>query len=331
MLRLGFACVAAFFVLAAPGFAEDIGLRATPLVLDGKDPARTEIGRLRWRGGIAIASDSRRFGGLSGMLIEDGGRRLLAVSDVSHWFRAELQYDAAGTLVGIGGGALDQMVDETGKPLGHGREADAESLTRLPDGRLLVGFERVHRVLAYPAGHELGGFGLAGKPQRFALPPGLDASPDNEGLEALATLPDGRLLAISENLAAGDGLVRAWLGVATGGAFSWQPLAYRTVPPFQPTGAAALPNGDVVVTERTFNPIEGVRVRVVRLRSAGIAPGAVLETEELARLIAPVITENLESVDAAPLADGTIGLWIVGDDNFNPAQRTILLHFSLQN
>ena len=326
--RLALACLLAL-PLAAPAMAEDVVLRSSPLTLDGKDPARTTVGKLEWRGGIAIASDSRRFGGWSGMLIEDGGKRLLAVSDVAHWLRAELRYDAKGMLVGIDGGALDLMQDENGAPFAGGRGIDAESLTRMADGTLLVGFERLHRVLAWPGGNELSGGGLAGRPIRIPQPPGLEASPDNEGLEALATLADGRVLAISENLAAGDGLVRAWIGSGSGASMAWQALSYRTVPPFQPTGAAVLPNGDVIVTERTFNPIEGVRVRVVRLRRDSIAPGAIVEPQELARLIAPVITENLESVDAALLPDGRVGLWILSDDNFNPAQRTILLHFAL--
>ena len=316
-------------VSIAPAMAEDVALRSTPLTLDGKEPTRSQVGRLEWRGGIAIASDSRRFGGWSGMLIEDGGKRLLAVSDVAHWLRAELRYDAKGMLVGIEGGALDLMQDENGAPFAGGRAIDAESLTRMADGTLLVGFERLHRVLAWPAGNELSGSGLAGRPIRVSQPPGLEASPDNEGLEALATLADGRVLAISENLSAGDGLVRAWIGSGAAVGMEWQALSYRTVPPFQPTGAAVLPNGDVIVTERTFNPIEGVRVRVVRLRGDTIKPGAIVEPRELARLIAPVITENLESVDAALLPDGRVGLWILGDDNFNPAQRTILLHFAL--
>src|SRR5690606_10368322 len=114
---------------------------------------------------------------------------------------------------------------------------------------------------------------------------------NNDGLEALATLPDGRVLALSEDLSAGDGLVRAWIGTARGADFAWQTLSYRIKGPFRPTGAASLPNGDVILTERAFNRVEGVRVRVMRLRGADIRPDAILEAEELAYLAAPVITE----------------------------------------
>jgi hypothetical protein len=325
-------CTAFVVFAAAPARAEDIAVRASPLLLDGSDPARLDVGKLQWRGGIAIASDSRRFGGLSGILIEQGGRHLRAISDTGQWLVAELRYDAQGFLVGMDRAALDNMVDPQGELMTTSKANDSESITRLADGRVLVGFERDHRILVYPAGSERQGGGLAAKPQRVTTPPGLEAAPNNEGLEALATLPDGRVLAVSENLAAGEGLVQAWIGAAQGSDISWQKLAYRTKGPFQPTGAAALPNGDVVLTERAFNPVEGVRVRVVRVRATMIVAGGTIEPEELAYLAAPVVTENLESVDALALPDGRIALWIMGDDNFNKGvQRTILLHFILKD
>lgn len=324
--------LALHLTVPAGAHAEDIGLRSTPLMLDGSDPARTVVGKLEWRGGIAIASDSRRFGGFSGMLVENGGSTLHAISDVGQWLTAELRYDAKGFLVGMEQAAIDNLLDPNGEVMTTSKANDAESLTRLQDGRLLVGFERDHRVLVYPAGSEAKGQGLAGRPQRFPTPPGLEQAPANAGLEALATLPDGRVLAVSEGLSAGDGLVRAWIGTARGAEWQWQALAYRVKGPFRPTGAAALPNGDVLLTERAFNPIEGVRVRVMRAPAAMIVAGGTIAAEELAFLAAPVVTENLESIDALPLPDGRIGLWILADDNFNKGlQRTILLHFAIKD
>lgn len=332
--RLPAAFLLAAFLFQPPAVrAEDIAVRIATVPLDASDPARTSVGSLEWRGGIAIASDNGRFGGYSGMLVEEGGKRLRSIADVGQWMVGTLRYEANGFLVGIDEVALDNMVDPDGQTMANSKVNDAESLTRLVDGRLLVGFERDHRILAYPAGAEReSGKGLTGKPTRIATPPGLEAAPNNDGLEALATLADGRVLAVSENLSLGPDTVRAWIGTAQGADFTWQVLSYRVKRPFQPTGAASLPNGDVILTERTFNPIEGVRVRVVRVRASAIVPDGIMEPEELAYLAAPVITENLESIDALALPDGRIGLWIIADDNFNKGlQRTLLLHFVLKD
>src|SRR3546814_1400739 len=71
------------------------------------------------------------------------------------------------------------------------RRQDAEALARLPDGSLLVAFEREHRLRRFPAD-------LGGRAEVFDAPPGLAEADINAGIEAMATLADGRLLAFSE-------------------------------------------------------------------------------------------------------------------------------------
>src|SRR3546814_5012601 len=71
------------------------------------------------------------------------------------------------------------------------RRQDAEALARLPDGSLLVAFEREHRLRRFPAD-------LGGRAEVFDAPPGLAEADINAGIEAMVTLADGRLLARSE-------------------------------------------------------------------------------------------------------------------------------------
>src|SRR3546814_2184883 len=71
------------------------------------------------------------------------------------------------------------------------RRQDAEALARLPDGSLLVAFEREHRLRRFPAD-------LGGRAEVFDAPPGLAEADINAGIEAMVTLADGRLLAFSE-------------------------------------------------------------------------------------------------------------------------------------
>src|SRR3546814_11050780 len=71
------------------------------------------------------------------------------------------------------------------------RRQDAEALARLPDGSLLVAFEREHRLRRFPAD-------LGGRAEVFDAPPGLAEADINAGIEAMVTLADGRLLAFRE-------------------------------------------------------------------------------------------------------------------------------------
>ncbi|MCW5721678.1 MAG: esterase-like activity of phytase family protein, partial [Devosia sp.] len=81
-------------------------------------------------------------------MLVDRDFRMIAVGDTGSWFQAQLvmQDDR---LVGIRDLDIAPLRDGSGQPLTRGWMADAESLARLPDGRLVVGFERWHRIRAY--------------------------------------------------------------------------------------------------------------------------------------------------------------------------------------
>lgn len=311
--------------------ADPLPLETQPLQLDHSDAARRQVGKLAWRGGLVLQGHHRDFGGYSGLRIEQDGRKLRAVSDTGSWMTLDLAYDSQGMLVGAGDGLVGPLHGPDGAVL-HGKaDTDAESMAVLADGSVLIGFEQKHRVWRYPPGDEATGGGMAGRPVPFAAPPGIAGAPANAGLEGVTLLKDGRLLLVSEGLKRGPDKVAAWIGTPNGHGWTWQDAFYPIVGRFRPSDTTALPNGDVVVLERSYTPLEGVRVRVMRLHRADIVAGATFHPEELAILQAPVITENLEGVSALPGKPGETLLWLIADDNFNPLQRTILLHFALKD
>ncbi len=274
-------------------------------------------GPLRSLGALDIDNASLGAGGLSGLHLDDN---LVAtvIDDRTRWAQAELvlRNGLAAGLVPIATGALH---DGTGAPLPVGFAGDAEALARLPDGTWLIGFERWHRIRAYPHLDGAGGY--------FEAPPGLDAAPRNGGLESLGLLADGRLLAITEELAPpGErALRRGWIG----GPGRWAPLAYRPTPGFDPVDAAGLPDGGALVLERRFRPWEGFSGRLKRVPPAALVPGAVLEGQEILRIDGdPIPAENFEGITALR-HDGRTLVAIVADDNHMPNQRSLLLLFEL--
>lgn len=313
----GLAVLAAAWI-ALPVAAETIAVTARPVPLHPEDDSVGAAGALAYRGGLDLRSRDRRFGGLSALSVESGGRRLLALTDKGRWIRLAPTYGADGRLSGIGeawigtlGGLEDGSV--AGTELG-----DSESIARIGRG-YAVAFESGHRIWLYPDAEARGFRG----PRPLALPPGLRRAPVNGGLEALAALADGRLFALAERLRAGDGFARGW--VAEGR--RWRPLRYRLAGRFEPAGAARLPGGDVMVLERRFSWLGGFASRVVRLRHADIHPGATLEGTEIAAIEPPLTAENFEGIAARPLAGGGTMIYLVSDDNFFGLQRTLLMMF----
>jgi hypothetical protein len=304
----------------APGpDAGRFDVEAIPVPLDPEHPERDRVGSLEFRGGLELRGDDARFGGLSGLSISRDGRWLVAVTDQGRWVSLALLHDDRGRLVGVAEARLGPLVDLAGAPL-HGKHLqDAESLARLPGSGLLVAFERQHRLWRYE-----GGSGLGGVPKDVPAPAELDQAPSNGGLEAVTALPDGRLLMLVEDWAR-DGHGVGWLG----GPEAWTPVRYPLTGQYQPSGAASLLSGDVVVLERYYTPASGPCSRLVRIPLEAVRPGAVLGGEPLAELSSPLSVDNFEGVDVRVAESGEELLYLVSDDNFSALQRTLLLQFAL--
>ena len=282
------------------------------------EPESGELEGLVWRGGLELRSPQPCFGGISGLLISSDGMRLTAVSDKGTWLRFPLSYGAEGILTGVGEGRIGGLRGLDGTILTKKRDRDAEALAQGPDGGLLVAFEHNHRVWRYPE--------LTATPDALAPPPKLAQLADNSGIEALAVLGNGDLLAISEGSEDAEASpAYLWRGTA------WSRLTYARSGGFRPTGATLLPGGDVLVLERRFSLLEGVRIRLVRVPAASLRPGARLTGTVVATLAPPVSLDNLEGIAARRSEAGETLLYLISDDNFNPLQRTLLLVFALKD
>lgn len=300
--------------------AEPLAVQAVQRRLDPERPALERVGALRAHGLLELSSPDPRFGGLSGLLVSADGSRLQAVTDEGHWIALRLHHDDGGRLVGVGEGRIAALTDRRGQPLAGKDLQDAESLAVDGDG-LLVAFERAHRLWRY--GRADGA--LAPPAEPLPQPPGLDGQPGNEGIEALERLADGSLLAIGSKTSRPDHYP-AWLRRGGG----WQSLWYFRAAPYEPTGAALLPDGDLVVLERRFSLLGGLAVRLARVPGAQIAPGATLTGRELAVLKPPLTLDNFEGIAARRGANGETLLYLLSDDNFSLLQRTLLALFVLE-
>ncbi len=280
-----------------------LALTATPTLLG---PARFGPG-VDLLGAWVLSASDPDFGGISGLLIE--GTALTAVTDRGRWLTARLESETPEL---ISDARIARMRHEDGRPLEGRQEWDAEGLTRLA-GQLVVSFEQDHRLMLHLGGGRLG--------QAFTLM-GVGALPSNAGLEGLAALPDGRLLAIAEGRD-GDAFPFWVVGPAQG---------IRGVLPARSkhdvTAADIGPDGRLYLVQRHYSRAEGVSIRVLRyLLGEGGTPVAG-SAVELAAFDALSGIDNMEGIAAVGGPDG-LTLWIVSDDNFNPPQRNLLVALTL--
>ena len=307
--------------LAVPAGAETIRVSSKRVPFNADDRGQRNAGQLVWRGGIALRSRDRRFGGYSDLHVSADGRSLLAVSDRGTWLQLRLSYNAAGELAGAADARVGPLRDIGGVRL-RGKEGDAESMAVMPDGSIVVGFERRHRLRVYPPGANP----LSGVPRAYPTPPGVEDGPSNGGIETLVHVGGGYLLAISERQRARPGALLGWVGVDGG----WRRFRYARTGGFRPTSALLLANGDVLVLERRFILARGNAIRIVRIPRRAVAPGRLVRGHEIARLQAPMTVDNFEGIAARHGSAGETLIYLLSDDNFNPLQQTLLLMFSLK-
>lgn len=271
-------------------------------------------------GGLALDTSPWGFGGLSGLHLAPD-LTLTAISDLGRWWSAPLLL-RDGRLAGIGEARHGPLRDSGGGSLRRGVQGDAESLARLPDGDWLVGFERRHRILRY---RDLAGPGLPVE----ALP-GIESAPSNGGLEGLAVLADGRLLALAEQLPGQGGPESrtAWFGTPQDGRIAWRATDYLPAPGLEPTDVAGLPDGGALVLERRFSIFGGFTGRLARLSPATLGGAAPLVAETWLDLPPDASAENWEGVAVLRHA-GRVLVALISDDNQNPFQQTMLLLYAL--
>jgi hypothetical protein len=294
-------------------------IHAEPVLLDSGDPARRDIGGLRYLGGWVLTSDNPDFGGISAMVLDGDG--FVAISDAGGLFRFALSDTGAITRAAIGQLSDGPVPDDGGEV--RKRDRDAEGLAYDPEtGRYWVAFERANGFWRFDAAFA--------RSDGNAAPEAMEDWPSNGGAEAMVRLDDGRFLILSE---AGDGPgdSREVLLFAGDPVESGPPplrLGYRPPSEHRITDAALLPDGRLLVLNRDFSFVEGVSVIVSIVSLDRLAAGTILAGDVIARLDPPVTIDNMEAL-AIDEEDGRTIIWMASDDNFNPLQRTLLLKFEL--
>ena len=297
--------------------------RPYPLSSDGWTPAVAELRNVslglpggaqladgvRFAGGVQIsAAPTSPLHSLSDLkLAGDGG--FVTVSDAGDLVRGDLRLDADGRLIGLDHFRSRRLTLEDGRAISDKQDGDAEGLVVTPSGDLLVSFERRHRIWNYGP---LSALKVQPTPMRapdFAFT-------ENDGMEGLAVAPTG------------------WrVSGEAGGVWDCSPARCTivTAPPETPipdsdyriTGLDRDPSGDGwFVIQRLYRAPIDMRARVRRMAPDGTLGPILIE------LKLPGTTDNFEGV-AAETRHGKTRLYILSDDNFNPAQRTLMLAFDL--
>lgn len=253
--------------------------------------------------------------GLSGLVIAPDGASLRAVADQGQLVAVELLRDPGGLLTGIGPASVYPL-----RPPPRATwpdtwlYSDAEGLAELPDGRLAVSYEGLHRVSLHNAD---GSFALW-----LEVPDAFARLPINSGLEGLAVREDGVLLAIPEVWPDRPRPIFAFDGTAWQIMGTW-PDASSQAERFRPVGLDLDETGRLYVLERALRLPVGFASRIRRYDpQSGDPPELLLQT--------PVGRHgNLEGISLWRRADGALIASMVADNNGHSWLRGGLVEYRL--
>lgn len=285
------------------------------------DPSRRRFGALEFRGGLVLTSSNRSFGGFSALCVQRDGAHFVALSDRASWLRGRIVYEG-NRPVGISEASMAPVLDEKGEAA---PKWDTESIAE-DRGRLYVGLERTNRILRYDFGNK----GFLAHAEPVDVPPGIKELPFNQGLEALVFVPNkyplgGTLIAISERGLDDAGNIKSFLiGGPNPGGFTM-----KRTKEFDPSDAAFLPDGDLLVLERKYSMQSGVSMRIRRIPLRDIKPGALVDCPVIIEADSQFQIDNMEAL-SVHRSHGETVLTLMSDDNFSAVQRTLLLQFALK-
>ena len=326
--RFGATALCALLLATTAPVAAGSGLdiAARPVAQFDKNSDRIRFGALDFVGGFSFWSDDSRLMGLSAFRFRDGGSRFLAVSDTGYWLGGRIARDADGRPVGIAEATLDPILAPNGQA--HRRKGDADAEGMAIDGdRVVVSFESDHRIAAFTAAPSM----AASRPSPLALPIPRRELRSNKGLEMLAAAPAlgplaGALVTVSEHsIDRAGNLFAAVLDGPRSGLFT-----VRKDTDWEVSDGTFLAGGDLLLLERRYNGwVGGLGIRIRRVASDGIRPGALVDGPVIASFDLGQEIDNMEAIDAWTDDTGATRLTLMSDDNGSYFQRNMVLEFRL--
>jgi hypothetical protein len=283
------------------------------------------FGPLEFVGGMEMVADNDDFGALSSFRFLTAGADFMGVADTGFWFFGSIKRDAEGRPEGVGNFRMVQMVDETGAPISRKWLVDAEGLD-VKDGIATVGFERDHRIAQFRIDPD--NMEPAFKELPYLVPE--NELRQNKGFETVVRAHPygqhaGGLVVVSERSIDKSGNVfAAIIEGPNKGIFK-----VKRNGNFDITDGSFLPDGDLLLLERSFSMADGVKMRVRRIYGESIAKGELADGPVLFEADMSYQIDNMEGLDVWQRADGAVMVSLMSDDNHSLLQRNLYLEFIL--
>jgi hypothetical protein len=304
---------------------ETVEISARPITRFHTGDDETRFGPFEFVGGLEMTSPARDFGALSALRFLKPGSDFIGVADTGFWFFGAIEHDAGKRPSGVKNFRMQQMVDASGRPIDRKWEVDAEGLA-VKDGIATVGFERDQRVAQFKIDPD----NMKARVRQLDYLVPAQELRQNRGFETVTHANPygqhaGGLVVVSErSLDKAGNVYAAIIEGPHKGVFT-----VKRNGDFDITDGAFLPDGDLLLLERSFSIARGVKMRLRRIYGESVEKGAVADGPVLMEADMGHQIDNMEGLDVWTRDDGALMVSLVSDDNHSILQRNLYLEFIL--
>ncbi len=307
---------------------KNISVAADPIVLNQSSPEQRKFGKLIWRGGVQLRSESPFFGGFSGLVIDSEGEKIISISDSGVWLTGNISY-ASGHPAGLENVRIGPLSNRKSEPFSKNRDRDAEAITlyrgNMEKGSALIAFERNTRIAQFPIRNQQ----IGAQTKLLRLNKSMRRLTTNKGIEALAYyghgINRGKLIVFPERMLEPKEFLNGWIIDGK----KHRRLRVRRLRGFDITDVAALPGGGALLLERRFRYTEGIKMRIRHLSASEINRDKRLDGQVLFEADDRFNIDNMEGIAVHKSPDNETIVTLISDDNFYFIQRTLLMQFKL--
>lgn len=267
---------------------------------------------LELRGSYDWQASRAEFGGLSGVAMDDLGKRIYAISDKGVMFIGDVEREN-GLIQNITVSSRHALQDTKGQAPRKFLQ-NSEGLALNPSGGFYVAYEGWSRIWAYSTPDSI--------PEWTHVWDRFWDQNGNTGFEALAIDAERILYVISEKVIGNAGAFEVFRYDGE----NWH--ATFRIPQndgYLISGADFGPDGRLYIAERIFRWHKGfaTRIRRIDLTDESINSDVLLLDSPFGEL------GNTEGISVWRDASGTVIVTLISDDNFNPLQRTQVTEYRL--
>ncbi len=307
---------------------EKIDIKTAPHQLSRTVSANKSFrtGKLIYHGGLELKSNSKKFGGYSGLSISEDGRQLLAVSDRSHWLKLSLDYNAQGQLSGAHKGAILTLLGD--QNISRFSQGDSESVEQT-GSELLVSFEGHPRIEHYQIQPD----GIILHQGRLSDFNHLKKLRNNKSLESVARINSSTVITLAEQNPDHKKSDTPGYIIQNN---QQTPFFVKKTKKFSITDVT-YHQGSLYFLERYFHKRSGLYARLSSFpldKEINQGPNdplsfKTIKPKKLASFGLLHKLDNFEGISVRTDQSGRTFIYIISDDNFRDRQKTLLLMFEL--